>query len=239
MTCMDCQAVLAGDERFRPVCGCKLSVPTKPEPVQSQVIVDTTPAMASPPPRQIPIAPMSPQHIPATNPLLAPAAPLPPVRHVGRARRRKRRSVSDAASHWCPRLPSFFFAVWGPMCLAPPLPLDHELVIGKSPDCGLVIGSDEFVSRQHVRISLTDGKPHRQDLGMRLVLSCDFAAPPLWNREMSWWSATASFGLKSSKTKRSCREPVSEQWSNHPGPLSGRGSRLPLLAKQRFTRAAK
>ena len=40
-----------------------------------------------------------------------------------------------------------------------------ELVIGKEPDCGLIIGDDTYVSRRHARLFRSDGMLFLEDLG--------------------------------------------------------------------------
>jgi hypothetical protein len=166
-SCSHCRCELAGTEKFCPGCATPLAIASQPLPAKSIPEAST----ASPGP-----ASESGTSVKACDPV--PATPT----NVTAAPPSASNAVACAkCSQVLPPDAQYCMRCGHP--LAPPQPAFHvcrsgagqrpeerkkiekEIVIGKASECDLVIASDEYVSRQHARISLVDGKPHVVDLG--------------------------------------------------------------------------
>ena len=166
LTCRQCQAVLAGTERFCPGCGSALPAPAMP-PTSLPAEVSSAPAG--------PVGdsgsranPSIPDRNAATllAAAVASAGDTFACPHCSQALPREAVFCFHCGQKLAPTPPAFHLCQVAPDRKAEQrVKVEGELVIGKAPECGLVIAQDPYVSRQHVRVSVVDGKLRAEDLG--------------------------------------------------------------------------
>ena len=157
--CHKCQSALSGTERFCPGCGAPVPVP--PKPSASDSTGDQTGTKTS----DVPHPPLASDKVSsliaaavATEKLACPQChqmlPLETLFcfHCG-----QRLSPPEKSFYLC--------RVGNDGSVEIHTKVEKEMIIGKAPECGLVMAQDPYVSRQHARISLVDGRLQLEDLG--------------------------------------------------------------------------
>ena len=158
LTCPTCHGLLVGGEKYCPACGQMLANP-QVQPGTQQVVKQPEP----PPP------PPSPSiNTPVTPP---PAVvPAPPATTATCAACGQVLAVDARFCHRCgqgiePAKPCFWLSWVGADKRQQIIPLhEREVTIGATADCGVALSGDEYISRNHARIFLVDGKLHVADL---------------------------------------------------------------------------